>query len=183
MDDTRIKVDAFRRTLPLIADLKNPAMRSRHWNKVKKAVGVEFNESSTEFNLEAIYSMEFHKFSEDINEISNAATMELQIENGIKSIADTWAAMKIEVVPYKDRLLYRIKSVDDCFQALEDNMLQLSIMKSTKFVEPFSKDVDYWERALSFIMESLEMALQVQRQWLYLEVLKNIYLIFLCVYF
>lgn len=170
MEDTRVKVDAFRRTLPLIADLKNPAMRPRHWIKVKKAVGADFNETSPEFNLEAIYAMEFHKFAEEINEISNAATMELQIETGIKAIADTWAVMKIEVVPYKDRGIHKIKSVDDCFQALEDNIMQLSIMKSTRFVEPFAKEVDSWERTLSYIMESLEMALQVQRQWLYLEV-------------
>lgn len=49
-------------------------------------------------------------------------------------------------------------------------MLQLSTMKSTRFVEPFVKVVDYWERTLSYIMETIEVALTVQRQWLYLEV-------------
>ncbi|KAJ8936975.1 hypothetical protein NQ318_015639 [Aromia moschata] len=48
-------------------------------------------------------------------------------------------------------------------------MMQLSTMKSTRFVEPFAKEVDYWERTLSYISETLEMALMVQRQWLYLE--------------
>lgn len=65
---------------------------------------------------------------------------------------------------------FRIKSVEECFQTLEDNMLQLSTMKSTRFVEPFTKEVDYWERTLSYIMETIEAALTVQRQWLYLEV-------------
>ena len=37
----------------------------------------------------------------------------------------------------------------------------------------FEKTVDYWERALSHIMETIEMILQVQRQWMYLE---NIFL-------
>jgi dynein heavy chain len=50
-------------------------------------------------------------------------------------------------------------------------MLQLSTMKSTRFVEPFTKEVDYWERTLSYILETLEAALSVQRQWLYLEVI------------
>lgn len=59
--------------------------------------------------------------------------------------------------------------MDDCFQALEDNIMQLSTMKSTRFVEPFAKEVDYWERTLSYLMETLENALTVQRQWLYLE--------------
>lgn len=47
--------------------------------------------------------------------------------------------------------------------------MQLSAMKSTRFVEPFAKIVDYWERTLSYIMETVETALAVQRQWLYLE--------------
>lgn len=42
-------------------------------------------------------------------------------------------------------------------------------MKSTRFVEPFSKEVDYWEKTVSYIMETLENCLIVQRQWLYLE--------------
>nr|CAI5834494.1 unnamed protein product [Callosobruchus analis] len=169
VEDTRQRVDAFRRTLPLIGDLKNPAMRPRHWTKVKAAVGVDFDENSSEFNLDAIYSMEMHKYAEEINEISNAATMELQIEKGLAAIKANWDKMKFEMIAYKERNMFRIKNVDDCFQSLEENMMQLSVMKSTKFVEPFAKDVDRWERTLSYIMETLETALMVQRQWLYLE--------------
>lgn len=34
----RDKVDAFKRVLPLINDLKNPAMRTRHWDEVRQVV-------------------------------------------------------------------------------------------------------------------------------------------------
>jgi len=34
----RDSVDAFRRVLPLISDLKNPAMRNRHWDEVREAM-------------------------------------------------------------------------------------------------------------------------------------------------
>lgn len=40
IDTTRVKVDNFRRTLPLINDLKNPCMRERHWDRIKALVGV-----------------------------------------------------------------------------------------------------------------------------------------------
>lgn len=33
---TRQRVDNFRRTLPLITDLKSQALRERHWNQVKQ---------------------------------------------------------------------------------------------------------------------------------------------------
>lgn len=73
-------MDRFRRTLPLITDLKNPAMRPRHWQKVKKIVDREFDEKSDEFTLDAIAEMELQNYAEQINDISNSATMELAIE-------------------------------------------------------------------------------------------------------
>lgn len=38
VEHSRNRVDAFRRTLPLLSDLKNPAMRERHWDRVRKAM-------------------------------------------------------------------------------------------------------------------------------------------------
>lgn len=35
LDVTRARVDQFRRTVPLITDLKNSAMRTRHWEQVQ----------------------------------------------------------------------------------------------------------------------------------------------------
>lgn len=40
IETTRVKVDAFRRTLPLIGDLKNSCMRERHWDRIKALMGV-----------------------------------------------------------------------------------------------------------------------------------------------
>lgn len=73
-------MDKFRRTLPLITDLKNPAMRSRHWTRVKATVDRDFDETSKEFTLELIAEMQLQNFADEISEISNAATMELAIE-------------------------------------------------------------------------------------------------------
>lgn len=56
------------------------------------------------------------------------------------------------------------------FAALEDNQVQLSTMKASRFVKAFEHDVDQWERTLSLILEVTEMLLTVQRQWMYLEV-------------
>lgn len=91
----------------MLGDLKNPAMRTRHWNRVKEVVGKDFDENSKEFNLEAIYEMNLHFYGEDINDISNAATMELQIEKGLEAIAHVWETMGIEMVPHKEKGCYR----------------------------------------------------------------------------
>ena len=56
---------------------------------------------------------------------------------------------------------------------LEDNQVKLSTMKASRFVKAFEQEVDRWERVLSQILEVVEMLLNVQRQWMYLE---NIFL-------
>lgn len=66
-------------------------------------------------------------------------------------------------------LYYR--ATDEVFQLLEDNQVTLSTMKASRYVKAFEKEVDLWERTLSHILEVIEMILQVQRQWMYLEVI------------
>lgn len=82
-------------------------MRKRHWDRVRVCIGKDFDENARNFNLEAIIGMEMQNFAEDINEISNAATMELNIEKGIAAIAETWRTLGIEMVAYKDKGVYR----------------------------------------------------------------------------
>jgi dynein heavy chain len=38
------KIDQFRKTLPLIQDLKNPALRDRHWRLLREEMGKEFDQ-------------------------------------------------------------------------------------------------------------------------------------------
>ncbi|XP_038214645.1 dynein heavy chain 2, axonemal [Zerene cesonia] len=168
IDTTRVKVDAFRRTLPLIGDLKNPCMRERHWDRIKALMGVEFDQNSEDFKLELIMRLNFQAYAEDIAEISNAATMELNIENGLKAIREVWKNTTYEMQHHRGEM-YKIKNVEDVMQFLEDHQVQLSSMKSTKYVEPFIKEVDYWEKSLGYVAECIEISLQVQRRYLYLE--------------
>ncbi|XP_043277760.1 dynein axonemal heavy chain 2 [Venturia canescens] len=169
VEHSRLRVDTFRRTLPLITDLKNPALRERHWRKVKETVGRDFDEASSDFTLDTLADIKIQNFSERVSEISMAATMELAIETNLKNISDVWKIMPVEMVAYKDKGIFRLKTVDDIIQTLEDHLIQLSAMKSTSFVEPFVAEVDYWERALSTVAEVLEMVLSVQRSYMYLD--------------
>ena len=55
-------------------------------------------------------------------------------------------------------------------KAIEDDQVVLSTYKSSRFVKPFAREVDDWERDISRVLEITEALLTVQRQWLYLEV-------------
>lgn len=42
--------------------------------------------------------------------------------------------MELDMVPYKDKGVYRLRSVEEIFQALEENQVSLATMKSTRQV-------------------------------------------------
>lgn len=55
-------------------------------------------------------------------------------------------------------------------KGIEDDQVTLSAYKASRFVRPFIREVDRWERDISRILEITESLLNVQKQWLYLEV-------------
>nr|XP_055113102.1 dynein axonemal heavy chain 2 isoform X1 [Symphalangus syndactylus] len=170
---TRSKIEQFKRTMPLISDLRNPALRERHWDQVRDEIQREFDQESESFTLEQIVELGMGQHVEKIGEISASAAKELAIEVALQNIAKTWDVIQLDIVPYKDKGHHRLRGTEEVFQALEDNQVALSTMKASRFVKAFEKDVDHWERCLSLILEVIEMILTVQRQWMYLE---NIFL-------
>ena len=168
-DILKDKIDQFKRTMPLIQDLKNDALRPRHWDQLQEEIQKPFDPSSEQFTLEKIIELGFDQHSDAIAEISTAASKELAIENLLKSIAETWEGVELDVAPYKTRGHHRLKASEELFQLLDDNQVSLSTVKGSRFVKPFEREVDRWERTLSLILEVIEMAQQVQRSWIYLE--------------
>jgi len=167
---TRDRIAQTKRTIPLLQDLKNPALRPRHWGQLIEEVGKSFDPESAEFSLEKIISLGLDQYAELISNLSAAASKELSIEESLKTISQAWSVLELDIGPYKeDKGYYRIKSTDAIFELLEDNQVTLSSMKASKFFLAFEKEVDYWEMTLFRVIEIIEITLQVQRQWMYLE--------------
>jgi Dynein heavy chain, N-terminal region 2 len=72
-------------SIPLIVNLKNDAMKPRHWAKLMEATGVKFDAASFKsLTLANIFAMELHKYSSDVDEIVNAAVQEQKIETEVR---------------------------------------------------------------------------------------------------
>lgn len=59
--------------------------------------------------------LNFQAYAEEISEVSNAATMELNIENGLKAIREVWKNTTYEMQVHRDNI-YRIKNVEEVMQ-------------------------------------------------------------------
>ena len=103
-----------------------------------------------------------------MGELSSNANKELAIEQALEEIEGVWKDILIEMGEFK-QVYYKVRSTEDMFTQLEDNQVQFSTMKASKFYVSFEKPIKFWEKTLSTISEVMELLLQVQRAWMYLE--------------
>ncbi|CAM9103575.1 unnamed protein product [Discosporangium mesarthrocarpum] len=163
----------FKDSIPLIVNLKNEAMKARHWEKLIEMTGVKFDPGNFKtLTLGNIFQMELHRFTADIDEIVNESVQELKIENEIRKIENTWRKTELVLTKYTkngvDRS-YVLRAAEDIKLELEDNMLNLQTMSGSRFVGSFAEQVRGWERTLNLVNETLDMWYTVQRKWMYLE--------------
>jgi dynein heavy chain len=163
----------FKDSIPLIASLKNDAMKKRHWDKMMELTGVTFDMNPKTFTLENLFAMELYKYGEDIAEVVTESMQEGKIENELKSVEATWASTTFELLPYKkpngEVHGQQLKQADDIKLELEDNMLNLQTMSSSRYVTNFADQVRGWERSLNLVNECIDAWFVVQRKWMYLE--------------
>eukprot|EP00741_Cyanophora_paradoxa_P024938 tig00000056_g24072.t1 len=162
------RVNQFKRVMPLITDLRSEALRPRHWAQLSEEVGRPIDYESPDFTLEKVFELGLDAYSEIIASLSMAAAKELAIERQLEGIATTWASMPLDLIPYKNDH-HKLRSTDDLFSALEDNMVTLSSMKASRFYLAFEQQVEFWEKGLSLVSEAVELIQTVQRAWMYLE--------------
>ncbi|KAK7889071.1 hypothetical protein WMY93_024631 [Mugilogobius chulae] len=168
--DARMK--EFKESLPLLLDLKNEALRDRHWKQLMERTGTSFEMKSESFTLENMFAMELHKHANVIGDIVTSAVKELSIEKGVKEVVETWESMVFTVQPYFKGTKKRgtiIGSVEEVLLIVDNDTMNLQSMGGSRFVGPFLTTIQQWEKNLSLISETIEVWLLVQRKWMYLE--------------
>nr|XP_061803884.1 dynein axonemal heavy chain 10-like [Nerophis lumbriciformis] len=166
------RLKQFRDSLPLLLDLKNEALRERHWKELMDRTGTSFEMNPSTFTLENMFAMELHKYADVIGEIVTSASKELGIEKGVKEVVETWGNMNFIIIPYSKgahQQCWVLGAVDEIMLIVDNDAMNLQSMAGSRFVGPFLTTIQQWEKDLSLVSETIEVWLQVQRKWMYLE--------------
>jgi dynein heavy chain len=70
------ELDKFREVIPIIQDLRNKALRARHWTSLKQQVGHDFDQEGADFTLDKVVKLGFLAHSDFISEMSGNANKE-----------------------------------------------------------------------------------------------------------
>ena len=170
------KFAQFRDTMPLITDLRDESIRPRHWNDIRFEVKEEFNEQSDDFTLEKIFELDLVKHCAFIDELAHSAKKQLKIEKGLSEIKRIWEedpAANLDISKERSKAdneeFFKVNGTENIIALIEDHSAQLANFKSSPYYKQFNEKIDFWENNIASITETLELLIQVQGKWLYLE--------------
>ncbi|XP_055685262.1 dynein axonemal heavy chain 8-like [Lutzomyia longipalpis] len=156
---------------PLLELLRNPAIMEHHWDNLSKCLTVQLYPDSPEFTLGSILDTPILEFRDEVEDICIAALKEKEIDEKLRQIDETWSSMKFPVLPFKDRGNFLLKGMEtqDLLIQLDDTLLILNSLAANRYNVVFMNRTLHWVDLLSKTSTNLDMWLQVQNLWLYLE--------------
>ncbi|KAJ3105519.1 Dynein heavy chain 6, axonemal [Phlyctochytrium planicorne] len=162
-------VDEYRNMYSTIVDLRNPALKQRHWEKIQDALGKSLVKDET-FTLGKLIELRVFDFKEEIGNISSQAGSEAALEEMLAKVVKTWNEAEFLVIGYRDsKDVFILGSIDDIQTLLEDSQVTIATIKGSRFIGPIKSEIERWDKQLSLFADTLDAWLTCQRNWLYLE--------------
>eukprot|EP01135_Chromosphaera_perkinsii_P008680 Nk52_evm13s1444 gene=Nk52_evmTU13s1444 len=155
-------------SLRSVGELRNPAIRDRHWAQLTKATGVKFTMTDST-NLNDLLSLQLHKFEDDVRTIVDRAIKELSMEKILKDLDKIWGDMQFEYEQHSRQGVSLLKQSEELVETLEENQVTLQGLITSKFVAFFLEEVTKWQKTLSTVDSVLSAWMDVQRTWSHLE--------------
>ena len=163
------KVEDYKNLLPVILALLNQSMKTRHWDKVEELIGAPIVRDD-EFTLQKILDMGAPAHGEAIGAVSTEATQEQALEELLYKVTSKWGDVSFQVVSYKEsKDTFVLGGIEEIMTALEDSMVTMATIMSSRFVKGIRSEVEKVEGQLSLFSETLDEWLSVQKNWMYLE--------------
>lgn len=164
-------VDEFADALPLVVRLAHPCMRPRHWSLLVNVTGRTLNVMSDRFRLSDLLQESLVEFSDGIEDIVETATKEQPLEQVLLDVSEEWSNRRFTFDHFKARgpILLRDAVMADMMRDLEEARVRLSSAMSSRHIGPFVEEVDAWSLKLSAVAETLELWVEVQAMWKYVE--------------
>lgn len=171
-EDLKGKIEGLLETIPLLQFLSNKAMRPRHWAAVEESTGFKFDIESETFKVGNLLEANLLVVAEDIEEISGGATKELNVETKLQEIEEMWCDKVFSLSGYKSRngvFILKGGETAELQELLEESLMNLGGMASSRYALPFKEDVDLWLAKLGETTEVIERWLYLQMLWMNLE--------------
>jgi dynein heavy chain 1 len=159
------KVESYIAQNSLLMGLRSESLKERHWDQLKKKMDLP---SLDLLVLGDMYKRDMLKHKQTIEKLQVQAQGEMALEEFIKGTEEKWSDFELELVNYQNKVRL-IRGWDDLFTALGENLASLQSMRLSPYFKPFADRTDLWEDKLQRVNERMDIWVDVQRRWVYLE--------------
>ncbi|XP_058931925.1 dynein axonemal heavy chain 1 [Kogia breviceps] len=166
--DIQARIEEFKPYIPLIQGLRNPGMRTRHWDMLSNEININVRPKAN-LTFARCLEMNLQDHIESISKVAEVAGKEYAIEQALDKMEKEWSTILFNVMPYKETETYILKSPDEASQVLDDHIVMTQSMTFSPYKKPFEQRINSWENKLKLTQEVLEEWLNCQRAWLYLD--------------
>ncbi|CAG9323486.1 unnamed protein product [Blepharisma stoltei] len=156
-------VDVLKDTMPIVSDLRFKGLEERHWEQIRKVIGIDIDIRDESFTLKKLLDIKVNNVKEEISEIALRARKEEEIQNQLSEIVSGWDNIEFHVEKVDESYIF--KEVDDIMVKLEDSQAGLSTLISNRFIGPMFEKVDYWNKIFKIFAATLDEWLLCQKQW------------------
>ncbi|KAM4809142.1 dynein axonemal heavy chain 6 [Rhinophrynus dorsalis] len=164
------KVEMMKEKVPVITDLRNPFLKPRHWTTLEQTINATLIDPEHPLSLQKLIDIHAFDYAQAIQDVSGQASGEASLETILKKVEDSWKTTEFTAIPHRDsKDVFILGGTDDIQVLLDDSIINISTIASSRYVGPIKPRVDEWQRQLSLFNQTLEEWLTCQRNWLYLE--------------
>lgn len=159
---------------PLVAELRDPSMRARHWAQLMELCGKQIT-VTPDILLRDMWNLELHKYGEAVEDTADQAKQEAKMEATLKKLQKEWADVEFQFEAHKgagpagDEPVMLMKISDEKFEMLEEHQVQVQNMFASRFLSTFETEVVYWQKGLANVADVSTLISEVQRTWAFLE--------------
>ena len=121
----RDKLETFKPHIPLIAALRNPGLRERHWKAISNVCGNVVRMTAEETTFNHLLAQDLFDHLSEIQEISEYASKEYRLEKQMEKMQSEWKSVQFELAVYSDTHI--LKSVDEIQNLLDDHIVKTQV--------------------------------------------------------
>ncbi|XP_035980517.1 dynein heavy chain 1, axonemal isoform X4 [Fundulus heteroclitus] len=162
------KMEGFQPFSLLIQCLRNPGMKSYHWEMISERINIKVRPKAN-MNLTRYIELGLLNHLDEIARVAETAAKEYSIEQALEKMEEEWATVVFDVLPYKDIEKCILKVPDEIFQMLDDHIVKTQNLFFSPVKNVLEGRLNTWERKLRMTQEVLEEWLSCQRAWLTME--------------
>ncbi|XP_026674744.1 dynein heavy chain 1, axonemal-like [Ceratina calcarata] len=164
----RDQINDFKPYIALIQALRNPGMKDRHFDQLSAQTGIQMTLTPA-VTFRALLMLGIQEFEELVKTVADTAAKEYATERTLNKMIEEWETIVMELLPYKATGTYIIKVTEETMMLLENHILGVQQLAFSPLKTAFEDEINEWERKLKLTEEVLNLWIEVQRDWMYLE--------------